>query len=106
VKSDKHQYINQIIGRTDQIVKNLWHHVDSSKNDANEIKNWVFYAINSEAGIIAEYWLYSLWIRHKNDDTKDMSPLDDEDKLILITLIQDDSIAGHCCPVKKSKKWA
>ena len=92
IKHRENQNTSKFLSRTDHIARNLWLHLDHSEQ-SEEKQDWLRVAINHPAGILAEYWLSSISIWRKTQDSRPKA-LDSEYRCVLNQIVSQQSLTG------------
>ena len=93
VKDGGLPYATELLTEANKLAAALWDGLDRSQQVQRD-RDWLFLAINHPAGVVAEFWLQSLALWQKQQDTRPDS-LGVEYKLALSEIVQDTTSVGR-----------
>ena len=93
VKDGGLPYAAELLTEANKLAAALWDGLDRSQQVQRD-RDWLFLAINHPAGVVAEFWLQSLALWQKQQDTRPDS-LGVEYKLALSEIVQDTTTVGR-----------
>ncbi len=92
VKDGGQPYAADLLTEANEIARALWEGLDRSQSVQRE-RDWLFRAVNHPAGKIAEFWLHSLALWRKEQETRPDS-LDGQYKPALSEIVEDTTSIG------------
>jgi hypothetical protein len=92
VRNDGKPYALNLLSRANEIAFALWPHLDSKEVIDND-SGWLQSAINRPAGILALFWIGSLGLWRKHQETKPTS-LNEEYLRVLSSIVDDPTLSG------------
>ena len=92
VQNESKPLTSTLLSDMNKIAKTLWHNLEHSKLP-EESHDWLREALNHPAGVLTEFWLFSLSLYRKQHDPPPKT-LNNEYHPILSTIIQESSPVG------------
>lgn len=93
VKDDGVSYTLNLLPQANKLAATLWHHLDRTEQIEGR-DDWLQFAINHPAGILAEFWLNGLGLWRKQQDPAP-TILSDEYRTALSYILQDRKLPGR-----------
>ena len=93
VKGQGTSYALKLLPQANEIAAALWDHLDQNE-PPEKPDDWLGMAINDAAGVLAEFWLHSLAIWHRQQEPPPKA-LSDEYSKMLASIVRDRTLAGR-----------
>lgn len=85
--------VNESLDPASELAADMWNRLGDTAPEGNESHDWLTRAINHPAGNLAQFWVYSLWLSRKSQDTPPTA-LDEPVRTALSGILQDDTVLG------------